>query len=131
MTTLVAILSSGKGTWSQVNSLISAQNWEKIILFCNEYAYKNYENTNSNILKLQIQEQQSQEFIDKIAQVLHNNVKDLEIALNLISGSGVEHMSIIGGVIKAGLGFRLVAFHRNEFIEYKLYQTPELLGEDE
>lgn len=131
MATLIALLSSGKGTWAQVNSLISSQSWDSIILFCNDYAYKNYENNNPNILKLQLQEQQSQEFINKIAIVLNKNVKDLEIALNLNSGSGIEHMMILGGVIKAGLGFRLVAFDNNEFIEYKLYQTPELLGKEE
>ena len=130
MTTLIALLSSGKGTWAQVNSLITSYKWSKIILFCNEYAYKNYENTSPNILKLQLPITHTQETVDTISQVLRAQINDLEIALNLVSGDGFEHMIILSGVIKAGLGFRLVAYDNSKFIEYKLYDTPELLGEE-
>ena len=34
MVTLVALLSSGKGTWGQVNSLIKLAKWDKIYLIC-------------------------------------------------------------------------------------------------
>ena len=129
MTTLIALLSSGKGTWTHVNSLISSQKWEKIILFCNEFAYKNYENMNPNILKLQLQEQYSEDFIKTISKVLHTQVQDFEVALNFASGTGIEHMMIVAGIIKAGLGFRLVVFENGEFIDINLYQTPELLGD--
>ena len=130
MATLIALLSSGKGTWGHVNALLQVEKWDKIILFCNEFAYKEFDVKNQEVLKLQIDERKPQEYIDKIATTLRKNVKDLEVALNLVSGSGYEHMIVIGGIIKAGLGFRLVACEHKELIEYKLYETPELLGEE-
>lgn len=130
MATLIALLSSGKGSWGHVNALIQVENWDKIILFCNEFAYKEFDVKNKEVLKLQIDEKKPQEFIDKIATTLSKKVEDLEVALNLVSGSGYEHMIVLGGIIKAGLGFRLVACEHKELIEYKLYETPELLGEE-
>ncbi|MFP4402497.1 MAG: hypothetical protein ACLFPL_04670 [Candidatus Nanoarchaeia archaeon] len=131
MTTLIALLSSGKGTWGHVNSLIQVAQWNKIILFCNEFAYKEFDVKNKEVLKLQIDEKKPQEYIDKIAETLHKEVDDLEVALNMVSGNGYEHMIIVGGIIKAGLGFRLVACEHKELITYKLYETPELLGEED
>ena len=130
MTTLIALLSSGKGSWRHVNSLIQVQKWDRVILFCNDFAYKEYDSKGSNVLKLQIDEKKPQEFIDKVSQVLKKEVQDFEVALNIVSGSGYEHMIIVGGIIKAGLGFRLVACEHNELIEYKLYKTPEMLGDE-
>ena len=130
MATLIALLSSGKGSWGHVNALIQVENWDKIILFCNEFAYKEFDVKNKEVLKLQIDEKKPQEFIDKIATTLSKKVEDLEVALNLVSGSGYEHMIVLGGIIKAGLGFRLVACEHKELVEYKLYETPALLGEE-
>ena len=130
MATLIALLSSGKGTWGHVNSLIQVEKWDKIILFCNDFAYKEFNVKDTQTLKLQIDEKKPQEYIEKIASILRKEVNDLEVALNLVSGTGYEHMIVLGGIIRAGLGFRLVACEHKELIEYKLYETPELLGEE-
>ena len=35
---LVALLSSGKGTWGQVAGIVKRQQWEKVVLVCSEFA---------------------------------------------------------------------------------------------
>ena len=35
---LVALLSSGKGTWAQVSGLIKQGNWEKIVLLGDDFS---------------------------------------------------------------------------------------------
>jgi len=38
---------------------------------------------------------------------------DTEVAVNFISGSGNEHMSILSTLLKLGLGIRLVRYYRD------------------
>ena len=50
---------------------------------------------------------------------LKDKIADFEIALNLASGSGKEHMAVLEAVLQMGLNFRLVAVNKN---------TVEVLG---
>jgi len=42
MNILVALISSGKGTWNQVSQLIKANNWNHVYLVCNDFGYSNF-----------------------------------------------------------------------------------------
>jgi len=44
MTTLIACLSTGKGTWGHVSRLIQDHEWEKIFLITNEFGKENFNN---------------------------------------------------------------------------------------
>ena len=46
--------------------------------------------------------------IEKIKNALKGRISGLEIALNLYSGEGKEHMAILAALIQLGIGFRLV-----------------------
>ena len=46
--------------------------------------------------------------IEDVVKQLSGKLKGFEVALNLASGSGKEHMAIISALIKLGVGFRLV-----------------------
>ena len=37
----------------------------------------------------------------------------LEVGINLVNGTGKDHMALLSAVMKAGLGFRLVAVTKN------------------
>src|SRR3989344_8601896 len=109
MTTLVACLSTGKGTWGHVNRLIDDEKWDSVILLTNEYGKENFnkkENTELVVINLNAG---MKELEDEIYNVLKAKVKSSEVGINFISGTGKEHMALIGAVMKLGIGFRLVA----------------------
>ena len=109
MTTLIACLSTGKGTWGHVNRLIDDEKWDSVILLTNEYGRENFnkrENTELVVINLNAG---MKELENEIYEVLKSKVKSSEAGVNFISGTGKEHMALMGAVIKLGIGFRLVA----------------------
>ena len=42
MPTLIACLSTGKGTWGHVNHLIDNNNYDKVILITNDFGKENF-----------------------------------------------------------------------------------------
>ena len=120
MTSLIAIVSSGKGTWQQVSSLIKNKKWTKVYLICNQFAYENF-NIDANLaLKLRIDEDNPQNNIKALSTFFKKEIKDFEVAINLISGSGMEHMAILSAILKSGLGIRLVYVQNNQVKEFEL-----------
>lgn len=114
------MLSSGKGTWGQVNSLIKLGDWDKIYLICNDFAYENFDIDQTKTIKLKIDEKHPDKSIRILSQFFKKDIKDFEVGLNLISGSGLEHMAILSAILKAGLGVRLIYADMNEVKEFKI-----------
>jgi len=109
MTSLVACLSSGKGTWAHVTELIKKQEWDSIFLITDDFGVKNFSSDKEvNFVVID-----SNKFLSDIAKdiklQLEGKIKDFEVAVNLISGSGKEHMAVISALTKLGLGIRLIA----------------------
>ena len=48
---------------------------------------------------------------------LNGKIKDLEVAVNIVSGTGKEHMALLAAILKLGVGVRLVALENNEFLD--------------
>ncbi len=120
MVTLVAQLSSGKGSWAQVTSLIKAAKWDAIYLLCNEYSYQNFDIDPKTAIKIAFDENKAFENYEKLSKFFKTSVKDFEVALNISSGTGLEHMAIISAMLKAGLGLRFVTMHMGELKEFEL-----------
>ena len=109
MTELVACLSTGKGTWGHVGRLIQDNSWDKIILITNEYGKENFtKNEKTEFLVINVN-QGLKELRDDIYTKLKEKIKDTEVAVNFISGSGKEHMALISALLKLGIGIRLIA----------------------
>ena len=107
MTDLIAFLSTGKGTWGHISGLIKGEKWDKVYLLTNDFGKEKFtaeENTELIIINSNASEE---ELRDEIAKILKEKVKD-EIAVNFISGSGKEHMALIGALMKSGVGFRFM-----------------------
>ena len=106
MSTLIMSLSSGKGTWAEVAKIMNECQFEDIILITNSFGKEKFSHTkkfetivledNLSVTKMR----------DKIKESL--KIKDSEVAVNLTSGNGKEHMAIISALIQSGLGLRLV-----------------------
>lgn len=109
MNNLVACLSTGKGTWGNVKRIIEEKKWENVFLISNDFGKENFKiETKCEIIVIDSKKPMN-ELIDDIKKGLDNKIKDTEVALNLISGSGKEHMALISAIMKLGLGFRLIA----------------------
>jgi len=109
MATLIASLSTGKGTWAEVSKLIGMEQWSKIILIGNSFAKDNFQKP-QNAEFIEIDPLRPLSSIKKtILDSLKEKVTDLEIMLNLTSGSGKEHMAILSALLSLGLGIRFVS----------------------
>ena len=113
MTSLVAILSTGKGTWAHVIELIKQQEWDNIYLITNEFGQQNFDSPKPAEFILINSNRYLKDLTFDIKSQLDNKIHDTEIALNLISGSGKEHMAALSALLKMGLAIRLVAITPN------------------
>ena len=115
---LIALLSSGKGTWTQVNGLINHGDWEKIILIGDDFSSR-----------FEIREKK--EITEFIKVDLRNRLKDLkeelllklkgkihgtEVALSIASGDGKEHMALISALLSVPAGVRFVALTKDGIV---------------
>ena len=109
MTDLVACLSFGEKSWVHVERLIEEQEWTKIFLITNANGKKNF--TASRAIEFIVVDFQKPvfELINEIQKGLKGKITDLEVALNLVSGNGKEHMAILSALLKLGVGIRLMA----------------------
>lgn len=113
MTELIACLSTGKGTWGHVNRLLEDEQWSKIYLLTNEYGKENFTANEKTELIVIDTSQGLRELKDAMLQVLKERVKGSEVAVNIISGTGKEHMALVAAVLKLGVGIRLVALTKD------------------
>lgn len=109
MTELIACLSTGKGSWGHVAKVISEKEWSKILLVTNDFGREKFTFEKPAELIMADLNQPIDELIKQLAKVFKEKVTDTEVAVNLASGSGKEHMAILAAIMKAGLSFRLMA----------------------
>ena len=106
---LIAFLSTGKGTWGHVSRLIADGEWDKIILFTNDFGKENYKGDSKAELVVIDVRKKMEELIQDMVNTINEKIDGTEVAINLISGSGKEHMALLSAIIKAGKSFRLMA----------------------
>ncbi len=114
MPTLLACLSSGKGTWTDVVKIIQSQPWDKVFLITNAFGQENFKPLANTELILIDPYQNPASLSEQIQKQLRGKITDFEIALNLTSGSGNEHLALLEAVLELGLNFRLVAIVNNQ-----------------
>ncbi len=108
MTELIAFLSTGKGTWGHIAGLISKDEFEKVLLLTNDFGKENFTANEKTELIVVNANDDYEKLRDQIQSSLKDKVKGSEVAVNFISGSGKEHMALMGALMKMGVGFRLV-----------------------
>lgn len=118
MAHLIACLGSGKGTWTEVNKIIQSELFDRIYLITNDFCEQNYKrpSVNGNIkitlVKLNF-DMAPEELVPELYIILkkyfiEDKVQDLDIAVNITSGTGKEHAVVISTLMKLGYGIRLV-----------------------
>ena len=115
MPTLIACLSTGKGTWAEVTKIAQSQEWNKVFLITNQVGNENYTPGKNTELVLidSFLDTPTTIITDQIKKQLKDKIADFEVALNLTSGSGKEHMAVLETVLQMGLNFRLITVNKN------------------
>ena len=116
---LIALLSSGKGTWAQVSGLIKHGDWDKIILLGDEFAsqFKIQEKAEiTEFIKVDLSKR-LKELKDDFQKKLKGKIAGTETALSIASGDGKEHMALISALINLPVGIRFAALTRDGVVD--------------
>ncbi len=113
---LVALLSSGKGTWGQVAGLMTHGDWENIIIIGDEFAKSFTHDKKFEFIKVNLS-QRIKELRDDILSKLKGKINGTETALTIASGDGKEHMALISALINLPVGIRFAALTRDGVID--------------
>jgi len=119
MSVLISILGTGKGTWFEVHKLLEQKLFDSVLLFVDEWAVQNYRNEYNAIVIPLATEAASEQLIDimkaGIKQHMASQSGELDLAINIASGTGKQHACLLAAVMQLGYGIRLVTFENNEF----------------
>ncbi len=111
---LVALLSTGKGTWAQVAGLIERGEWDKIILLGNDFAKKFSASKECEFIEFN--KSRLVELRDEIKEKLAGKINGTEVALSIASGDGKEHMALISALLCLPVGIRFTALTKDGII---------------
>jgi hypothetical protein len=116
MTELVALLSTGEGTWAQVSGIIKYGDWDKIILLGSEFAKKFQIDKNTEHEFIELTSSKLVELKSEIAEKLKGKIKGTEVALSIASGNGKEHMALISALLALPVGVRFTALTKEGIV---------------
>ncbi|MBM3233477.1 hypothetical protein FJZ19_00100 [Candidatus Pacearchaeota archaeon] len=112
---LIALLSSGKGTWAQVAGLINRGEWDNIILIGSEFAEKFTTEKKHEFIKVDTGKR-IVELKQEILEKLNGKIQGTEVALSIASGEGKEHMALISALLSLPVGVRFTALTQEGII---------------
>jgi hypothetical protein len=113
---LVALLSSGKGTWAQVSGLMKYGEWDKIIILGDDFAKTFTHEKKFEFIKVDLNKK-LKELRDEFASKLKGKFEGMEVALSMASGDGKEHMALISALINLPIGVRFAALTKEGVID--------------
>ncbi|MBM3247009.1 hypothetical protein FJZ17_00495 [Candidatus Pacearchaeota archaeon] len=113
---LVALLSTGEGTWAQVAGLIKQGEWDKIILIGNDFARKFQVPEMIKYEFIEIKSSRLAELKEEIQQKLAGKINGTEVALSIASGDGKEHMALISALLSLPVGVRFTALTKDGIV---------------
>jgi len=113
---LIALLSSGKGTWAQVSGLMKYGDWDKVILLGDDFAKKFTSQKPFEFIRIDLTKK-LRELKEEFQQKLKGKIDGTEVALSIASGDGKEHMALISALINLPVGIRFAALTREGVID--------------
>ncbi|MBD3247095.1 hypothetical protein GF378_00560 [Candidatus Pacearchaeota archaeon] len=113
---LIALLSSGKGSWAQVSGLMKYGDWDKIIVLGDDFAKKFSHDKKFEFIKVNLN-QRIKDLRDDFSKKLKGKIKGTEVALTIASGTGKEHMALISALINLPVGIRFAALTKEGVID--------------
>ena len=116
---LVALLSSGEGSWAQISGLIKFGDWDKILLLGDDFGkqFRVLEKENiTEFIKVDLKKK-IKDLRDEFMQKLKGEIEGTEVALSIASGDGKEHMALISALINLPVGIRFAALTKEGVID--------------
>lgn len=113
---LVALLSSGQGTWAQVSGLIKYGEWDKVILIGDDFAKSFTHEKPFEFIKVDLSAK-IKDLRDELLKKLKGKIASTETALSIASGDGKEHMALISALINLPVGIRFAALTKDGVID--------------
>jgi len=113
---LIALLSSGKGTWAQVSGLIKHGEWENIILLGDDFAKQFTAPKKFEFIRIDLNKK-LKDLKEEFQQKLKGKINGTEAALSIASGDGKEHMALISALINLPIGIRFAALTKDGVID--------------
>ncbi len=113
---LIALLSSGKGTWAQVAGVIKHGEWDKIILLGDDFAKQFSCDKKFEFIKVDLSKR-IKDLRDEFLNKLKGKIDGTEVALSIASGDGKEHMALISALINLPVGIRFAALTKEGIID--------------
>ena len=107
MTDLVCCVSTGKGTWIEVAKLINNYEWRNIFLITNEFGKERF-TSEKPVKYILIDMNKGTESMKKTIQEALNGKISGDVGINIVSGSGLEHMAMLTALMNLGVGLRFV-----------------------
>lgn len=115
---LVALLSSGQGTWAQVSGLIKHGEWDKVILIGDDFSSQ-FQITEKKEITEFIKVDLKKKLVDlkeDLLKKLKDKFEGMEVACSIASGEGKEHMALISALISVPVGIRFTALTKEGVI---------------
>lgn len=110
---LVALLSTGKGSWGQVAGLMQKGEWEKIVVVGTPFAKEfNVSGVPFDFVEFDPDKPLialKKEFEKK----LKGKIDGMEVALSIASGNGKEHMALQSALLSLPVGVRFTALTKD------------------
>jgi len=114
---LIALLSTGKGTWAQVSGLMKYGEWEKIILLGSDFAKDFKHEKEFEFIQVDLNKK-LKDLRDEFSKKLKGKFQSMEVALSLASGDGKEHMALVSALINLPVGVRFAALTKEGVIDF-------------
>jgi len=112
---LIALLSTGKGTWGQVAGLLKYGEWDKVILLGDDFAKQFTSEMDFEFIKVNLNKKLN-DLKEEFSKKLKGKIKSTEVSLSIASGDGKEHMALISSLITLPVGIRFVALTKEGVI---------------
>lgn len=113
---LVALLSTGEGTWAQVSGLMKYGEWDKIILIGSDFASKFTHEKPFEFIKVDL-DKKIKDLREEFSKKLKGKIAGTEVALSIASGDGKEHMALISALLNSPVGVRFAALTKEGVVD--------------
>jgi hypothetical protein len=113
---LVALLSTGKGSWAQVSGLMKHKDWENIILLGDDFSKDFKHEKKFEFVKVDL-DQKLKDLKEEFSKKLKGKIQGMEVALSIASGDGKQHMALVSALINLPVGIRFAALTKEGVID--------------
>lgn len=113
---LVALLSTGKGSWAQVSGLMKHGDWEKIIILGNDSSKQFTSEKEFEFIQIDL-DKKVKDLKEEFLKRLKGKFQGSEVALSIASGDGKEHMALISALINLPIGIRFAVLTKEGVVD--------------